>query len=435
MATGFCLESHPRPMRPSKQELKLTMRISRLALAACVAFCAMASPSHAQRIVDQYRNIFGQKCAALGFERDEFENILPGQAGPNLFQRCTGMYSAPGGEGTLTNVSLGASAGGGLGADFLERRRDETEDAEEATSTLGALSFFLSFNNSNEERANTYFEAGRRSSATGLVLGLDYRLGASGILGLAVSSRSENGTYLETRGTFDSDGRTAMLYGSWWPFDGFFVDVSVGRGEGATNSSRIISLYTQWDSAGPPPSTYREVLIPPRLLSSRSDARHTLADLALGYDFTFGWLTLGPRLSGNLRQSRTPAFAETGNTDAALVYHASKEDSLRGTAGVQASAAVSAESGVWVVQLNGDYVREFRDDQRVLSAHLVEDLRANPYVITYNDDAPDRQMYLARCNISGVFANGISVFGGVDYLLEHDYFDRYMVSFGVRKEF
>jgi Autotransporter beta-domain len=51
------------------------------------------------------------------------------------------------------------------------------------------------------------------------------------------------------------------------------------------------------------------------------------------------------------------------------------EKSLRSMTGVQASKAMGFSAGVFVAQLNVDWLHEFEDDQHLITARFAEDLR------------------------------------------------------------
>ncbi len=110
------------------------------------------------------------------------------------------------------------------------------------------------------------------------------------------------------------------------------------------------------------------------------------------------------------------------------------EKSLRTGAGLQASSVFNTASAVWVLQLNGDWWHEFKDDQRVIAAHLVEDLRAEPTPFDYQNQPPDRDTFTARASLSVTMPRGWSAFTSVDALLGHRYLSRYGAAIGLRKE-
>jgi uncharacterized protein with beta-barrel porin domain len=110
------------------------------------------------------------------------------------------------------------------------------------------------------------------------------------------------------------------------------------------------------------------------------------------------------------------------------------EKSLRAGAGLQASSVFNTGLGVWVLQLNGDWWHEFKADQRLIAAHLVEDLRPEPTAFDYQNQPPDRDAFTARASLSLTMPHGWSAFTSVDVLLGHRYLSRYGAAIGLRKE-
>jgi hypothetical protein len=86
------------------------------------------------------------------------------------------------------------------------------------------------------------------------------------------------------------------------------------------------------------------------------------------------------------------------------------------------------------LQYNFDWLHEFKDNQRLSTAHLVEDFRANPTIFAFLNEAPDRDFYSARLSISSVFKSGWAAFASVDSLLGHTYQQSTGVTVGLRKE-
>jgi len=174
---------------------------------------------------------------------------------------------------------------------------------------------------------------------------------------------------------------------------------------------------------------------PPAAVDTDTRGKEWNAELRSGADWQAGSFTLGPRLSVAARHAQTDAFTETGNTPMALAFDAQTEESLRSAAGVQASRAFSSGGAVFVAQVNADWLHEFRDDQRVITAHFAEDLRPNPSRLEFLNAPPDRDVGVGRLSLVAVLPGGFSAFGNVEGLFGHDYIDRYGAALGIRREF
>ena len=168
--------------------------------------------------------------------------------------------------------------------------------------------------------------------------------------------------------------------------------------------------------------------------TSRSDSRTQLFDLRGGYDFFAGGITLGPRFGFALRHTNLDRFIENGNTPRTLRFNKQREKSQLGSLGVQASKAFGLSPGVINLQVNVDWLHEFKDDQRIITASFAEDLRSNPTQLQFLNQAPDRNWFNVRVATAAVFPGGLNAFVSFEHNLGHDYLDQYGISFGLRQE-
>lgn len=166
-----------------------------------------------------------------------------------------------------------------------------------------------------------------------------------------------------------------------------------------------------------------------------TDSRESAADLRVGYDAERGSRTIGPRAGLSARRASMNGFAEDGATPMTLIFDKQVEKSLRSSLGFQGSKAFNVASGAIVTQLNLDWLREFQDDQRFITARFAEDLRANPVQLRFLNQAPDRDWYNARASAVAVFAHGFSAFLAMESTFGHDYLQQSGASLGVRLEF
>lgn len=423
----------------------------------CLAICAgtasgqTADPRTLDGQYEFYLAHHLERCQNMGFQRDDFGILVPGQAGPLLAAYCSGPPPVGGGSAppNASGGGAGAALGRGNGAvedAALRRRRDGIRDNDKDDASpnadaaadmdlgqAGNASAFLSFDYERDRQHRTHFEAGRRSDLFGATLGADYRFGATGVAGIAIRYGELSGDF-DGGGDFATRSRGASLYGSWFPRPGLFVDVTAGVDLKSLATTRIVSLRKEFSGApGNPPNVFFDP--PPSPVDSDTDARESSAEIRAGYDFFAGTVTFGPRASLATRRTQVDAFVERGNTPMALAFDSQTQDSLRGALGVQASRAFNVASGVIVSQLNLDWIHEFEDDQRVIIAHFAEDLRANPSQLRFLNESPDRDVLVARFSAVAVFAHGVSAFGSIQNLFGHDYLDRYGASVGVRVDF
>ncbi|HEY6643245.1 autotransporter outer membrane beta-barrel domain-containing protein [Povalibacter sp.] len=404
----------------------------------------VATPVAAQTLDEQYVFYLDGKCSAMDFERDADAILIPGQAGPQMQAYCSGLPNTGGGGSTSASGGAAGSSSGQSGAAATDaaprKRRDRArqEDADVADDMsiveMGRLSAFFSMDYQNEHQHATHYEAGRRSDLAGLLLGSDYRFGTRGLVGLGIRLNQRSGDFDHDAGDFRMRTGGAVLYGSWFPSPNVFVDASAGIDRREYDAQRIVTVRKEvfGNPMFPPTVSYDP---PPAAVDA--DTRGTEWDIELrsGADFPAGKMTLGPRLTITSRHTDTDAFTETGLTPMTLTFDAQTEESLRSAVGFQASRAFMRDGSVWVAQLNADWVHEFEDNQRVITAHFAEDLRPGPSQLAFLDAPPDRDVYVGRLSLVAVFPHGFSAFGSVEALFGHEYIDRYGATIGLRREF
>jgi uncharacterized protein YhjY with autotransporter beta-barrel domain len=417
---------------------------------AAVFAALFALAAHGQTLDQQYDFYLStvvHRCDNMGFARQGFDELVPGQAGPHLFAYCSGppIVTGGGGNGSSSGGGAGVAESRGEGAEedaALRRRRDRLRAANgdkpaaaDASDfdlgSLGATSAFLSLDYEHERQKTTEYEAGRRSHDLNGTLGIDHRFGPRGLAGLALKYAEQSGV-IDSGGDFHAHGQAVWAYGSWMPRDGLFVDLAAGLGSRSLHTGRIVSREIfNMDRFGNVSSHFNPA---PALAISNTHEHDVNAELRTGYDFSFSSLSIGPRAAVTMRHTSLDAYIEAGDTPMTLAFDSQKTTSLRSLIGFQATRAFTAASMVFVPQLNADWVHEYRDDQRVITAHFAEDLRPNPSQLRFLNTAPDRDWLLLRASLVTVFPHGVSAFTSFESTAAHSYIDRYRASVGLRVE-
>ena len=160
----------------------------------------------------------------------------------------------------------------------------------------------------------------------------------------------------------------------------------------------------------PPPRVDVYYAVPPALAVSETTSHESGANLLMGYDFSLGRYSIGPRAGLRLRASSTGAATETGDTPLTLAFDEQKKTSVRSAAGLQAAMNLGTKNGVFVTQANVDWVHEYRDDQTLLSAKFAEDYRADAPRLYFLTQAPDRDFFEVRLSAVAVLPHGASIF-------------------------
>jgi uncharacterized protein YhjY with autotransporter beta-barrel domain len=430
--------------------------------AACILLLPVWSVAPAQTLGEQYETYLGKKCQDMNFERDSGSQLLPGQAGPNLFAWCTGPYQLPSGGPSLSDVNLGASGAAmdqGAKDAALRRRRDRARNNPAAEpgdefSILesGGTSLFFSLDFLRQDQKQTDYQDGRDANNVTLSLGLDHRLGAKGVIGAMARYTVQAGD-IDAGGDVESHAAGGTVFGSWYPVAGMFVDVSTNLDTAHAETRRLVAreetaVFPPGPSYGyidpvtgelvivtPPPVVKVYYAIPPVLATSDTDSREAGASVQAGYDASFGRLSVGPRAGWRWKKSTTDAFVESGATPMTLAFDKQKQISARTTLGMQTSMATNTQAGVLVTQVNMDWIHEQRSDRKLISARFAEDYRPDPTILRFLTQAPDRDFFEARLSLISVLPNGGSIFVSVSSSFGNPLMNQYGATFGIRAEF
>jgi len=436
----------------------------RLSFSVCLSALALSPATRAQTLDEQYEYYLetasppgtfnDHKCLRLAFQRiPGTQDIVPGQAGPNLFAQCDDFPFQN--QGSSSAVSSGGGSGAAMSRssrtnDAALRRRRENARTEQSNASLpqhvngGAASsdidsplfengsVFMSYDYRNEEQDVTRYEDGRDSDRQTLLLGADYRFSDALVAGAAIGFDELTGDFAGG-GEFETAGYNVALYVSWQAIDRLFVDVSASFDFKDVESTRIVGRRIAFIPLGQtePLIFYNPAYTP---VDGETDSKAFAADILSGYDFSLGRFVFGPRVGASILNTSIDDYIETGSSPMTLAFDEQTDESLQSSAGLQASAAFTVGGVVIVPQVNVDWLHEFSSDQRVITVRFAEDLRTNPVKFGFLNQPPDRDVYTARIGAVAVFKHGLSAFVSAEKLFAHDYREQFGVSAGVRWE-
>jgi uncharacterized protein YhjY with autotransporter beta-barrel domain len=286
--------------------------------------------------------------------------------------------------------------------------------ASEDSASLNGFSWFFSGEYQHKDRTQTTNQLGFDSDTAGGTAGIDYRLGTSGVIGGAFNYRHDFGDYKHSYGNFDQDTENLIIYGSYFPSDQSFIDLSFGFANKDFTNTHI-------DTGGGTGS-----------VSGDTNGFEFTGDLSGGYDFSFDAFTVGPRAGLHYKRTEFDAFSERSADPAAITdsYLDQLNESLTGTLGAQASYAISTDFGVVVPQVNAEYVHEFlgrQNNQVILGC-------CGGGVTTFTGDNPDRNYFNVGAGVVFVLPNGVSPFVNFQAELGNSLEETESLTAGVRVE-
>lgn len=307
-----------------------------------------------------------------------------------------------------------------------------TGDGSSAMFNLGSqdrwqgLGFFASGLVEALNRDVTTFQDGYKSNIFGITAGADYRFDRSLVAGAAISYSNTHGDF-RSGGDFNTNTLGIVLFGSYLPTDRTFVQISGGY----THNNYLIARAAQAFIPGVGADPSRSLSGAP---GSSSDGDVLSFNAVVGYDHPIGMFTVGPRVGFNYTNTHIHDYAETSGGGLGLRYDDQWINSVQSVFGVQAQAAIGTTFGVLVPQINADYIHEFANSQRFITASFVEDLRATPTRFTFQNESPVRDYFNLGTGLIAVLPNGWQPFVNFRAMVGNNQFNNYAGTFGLRVE-
>ncbi len=426
-------------------------RAERVLVLLCVALLVAQLPAYAQTLNQQNQALLASNCTGLS----------GGPYGTNLNAICAAGGSAQGAGGGGA-ASVQASAASILNRTVLQRLDEIRHEVPSfgvrhasamtanpfgaimpglfggmgmtspAQSTAGpsggmfgmssdrwkGLGVFASGLVESLSRNDTTFQDGYRSSILGFTVGGDYRLSRQFTAGVAFTYSNTAGDFRQG-GTFSNNGYEGTFFGQYLPTDRIFVQLTGGYGRNSYLVTRQSSLTLSNIAVG-------------GATSSNSNADVFKLGLLTGYDHPVGMFTVGPRVGLNFSHSHINNYDERGTTGLELKFDDQYVNSVQSLLGLQAQAAISTGLGVLVPQVNADYIHEFANSQRFLSAQYVQDLSPTPTKFRFQNDVPVRDYFNMGTGLMMVLPNGWQPFVNFRVMVGNQQFNNYAGTFGLR---
>ncbi|WP_158070068.1 autotransporter outer membrane beta-barrel domain-containing protein, partial [Motiliproteus sp. MSK22-1] len=216
------------------------------------------------------------------------------------------------------------------------------------------------------------------------------------------------------------------LYGTSYQSDQFFVEGIMTFGQNDFDQKRNVN-YTL---AG---TTVNQVA------SSDYDGDQFSLALGGGYHFQYNEMTLTTTGRVEYVDTTVDSYNESmsnPNSDGggwAVALDEQNMDSLTLTLGVDASYALSRSWGILSPQASIEWVHEFEDDSRLISANFVGDPTQEKFLLP--TDSVDSDYFNLRLGVSGQFATGGSAYVYYQKLLGYDDLDVDSIGLGFRWAF
>lgn len=302
-------------------------------------------------------------------------------------------------------------------------------------SEYGNWGFFLTSSYGLGEKDPTDNEPGFDFDSWSIVSGADYRLSEQMVLGFAFSYAMTDSSVDYDRGDIEVDGIGGSVYGFYYTGD-FYFDAIAGYSYGDYNTTRNLS-YTVAAKAG-------GVTRVNQGFSGNTNSDDINISLGTGYNAKVASFFITPNAQLQYVRSEIDSYTESlqgSNTNAGFGLTLRVDDqeitSLNSTLGLMVNRPVNTSQGVFTPYLKADYIHEFDNDSREITAHFAtvrsEFDELNTIVIP--TDAPDRDYFDVGAGLSTVFPGGLQCFLDYNTVLGYDDLTVHRITAGLRFEF
>jgi len=385
--------------------------------------------------------ISGKQSTALQQAGVQFAGLQFTNIGQRLAQLRAGLTSSglagldlgiPGSEGLGELVAV---LGEASGLDGLSRLVGGGAGDPESGGQ-SRLGFFINGSLKRGSQDTTLNQTGYDFHSNGITAGLDYRFRQHLVLGIALGHTSGSTDFTDLSGRQDARSNSVSLYGTYYN-EAFYVDL-IGT---YAHNSYDIDRTTSFDIINSSPVTPTNCVgtLCSIDTTGSTGAKQYAVSTNIGYSFHSRALVFGPDVAVNYTRINVDGFTEndTNLTGLGLAFDNQTGESLLVKAGLHASYAISTPFGVILPQVRGHYIHEFKNDQRALGIHFVDDPTigtptgpvGNFVVFT---DQPTRDYLDYAAGFSAQFAYGISAFVEYNALASAGSLHAHEFAFGIR---
>ncbi|HEX6085805.1 MAG TPA: autotransporter domain-containing protein [Thermoanaerobaculia bacterium] len=285
-----------------------------------------------------------------------------------------------------------------IAAAFAPQEATDAGGSEE--DPYSGWSAFVAGNLGTGERDARDGQLGFDLESQGLMFGVDRLLG-SNILGASLHVMQLDAELDNANGSVDTSGYSLSIYGSRGGlfagnapntrFDGLHVDGSITYGRNTYEAERDLTI------AG----------LTVANATSENDANVFALAAATGYEAHAGRTDFDLTLGGTWSRADIDELSEQGTGPLLLFVQGQDVESLTANLGLNVRAAFPVPFGTLLPSLRGEYVREFKDDARLVTARFLRDRLGTTFTVPL--DRPDASYGRIGAGLQALFPFGWSV--------------------------
>lgn len=373
----------------------------------------------ANEIVDN-----GPTTYSLGLTNEQLRNAVQGAAPEENSAISNGSINTANPVGGRLVALRAGARGFTLAGNSASKTALASGGAAGETDSDSRLGGFANFNYNRGDLNGSVDEDGFDFVNYGLVAGLDYRFSDSYVAGVALSYNRNEADIDANLGNIDANNVGVSAYASYYKGDGY-IDATLSYSRHDFDTVRNIVVPSS-DPINVPGINTRAV--------GNTNGNQLSLSVGGGYDFRRDTITLTPYARLSYLKLDVDSYSETEPVAGLGLDIADQTvKSLQSALGVRLSKTVSASTGVFVPYGALEWVHEFENNSRSITAKYTNDPFNTFFVIP--TITPDRDYFVASVGGSSVFANGISAFVTLESVLGLQRVTNTGLTVGLRKEF
>lgn len=324
----------------------------------------------------------------------------------------------------LDGGSLSGNMFAAVGRDLLGGAASGDEEPEIYSDSR--LGLFINGNVAYGERDPSKNNSGFKLDINGITAGMDYRITDKLIAGVAVGYSRSDLDYANDGGVLEGNSTFYSAYSSFYSDKNYYIDSSITYADSDFDVTRHIKYR---DTSG----------LVDLQRSGNTGGDQLLATIDFGWDYNDGPWTFGPNGSFSYSDTSIDGFAERGESGLELQYSGQANITSTFGLGFHGSRVFLLDWGVLIANLNGNYYREFKNQNSIIRASFVHDPfrydSANPTSeMLIVSDIPDRNYFNLGIGLAAQFKYGLSGFVDYQTLLAADNITSRELAFGLRYE-
>lgn len=300
---------------------------------------------------------------------------------------------------------------------FGRKQRGGMAGADEGMG--GKLGLFVNAAYNTGDRDDTSREDGFDFNNWSLLGGVDYRVTDALVAGVALGYNQTKVDITRSQGAIDSDGWNINTYATF-NLNKFYVEGNLGYSRNGYDSDRNISYSTETGA------------IVQRNAKGSTNGNQFNVGLSAGYDWALGSLTFTPYGRLEYIKLDIDAFNEAGASGLNLHVDGQTANSTQSAVGLRGAYAISTGIGALIPQASVEWIHEFANNSRNITARYISDTQNNLIVIP--TEYPDRNYFRIGLGLSAIFQRGWSGFVNYENLQGLSNTTQHSLLLGLRKE-